>query len=95
MLRSLIDRFTGKDAPVAAPVMANPDPRGPAGTRVHHEYFVADAADGNGQWAWLCRVYAQNGAASEERGLAPNPQVARDAALSWANVTKAGLRGAP
>lgn len=91
--RSTINRALGI-APAAAPepvITSAPDPRGAPGSRVHHEIMLGEQrADG---WPWLCRVYAQNGAATEKEGVADTMQGASNAALSWAAITKAGLRG--
>lgn len=88
-IRSTINRMFG----IAPEVPAAPAPiitSAPA-PRVHHEIMLGEQrADG---WPWLCRVYAQNGAATEKAGIADTEQAARSAALSWAATTKAGLRG--
>lgn len=64
-----------------------------SGGRVHHEYFTADAPDADGKWIWLARVYAENGAANEQRGGADTPDLARNAALTWCARVKAQLGG--
>lgn len=64
-----------------------------SGSRVHHEYFTADAADADGKWIWLARVYADNGAVNEQRGSADTPDLARNAALTWCARIKAQLGG--
>lgn len=94
MIRSAITRLFG-GAPQAAaqePVQASADVRGAPGTRVHHEFFI-DEPDSSGAYRWLCRVYAQNGAATEREGVAESRDGAQSAALSWAAKTKAALRG--
>lgn len=78
--------------PVAA-VAARPDPRGAPGTRIHHEYFVADEPT-NGRWEWLARVYAADSTPHQMTGIEDSPELAGAAALSWAESTKATMRGA-
>ncbi|MBQ5963151.1 hypothetical protein [Massilia sp. ZL223] len=87
--------FPGQQAqPVAAaPVEVAPDQRGAPGTRVYHEYFLVDEANGDGKWPWKARVYAANGAPNEQTGLADTQELARNAALAWCAKTKAILRG--
>lgn len=95
MLKAIQRLFgVGQPAPVPpAAVIPEPDVRGAPGTRVYHEYFVDDEPREDG-WHWMCRVYAANGAATQQRGVAETKQLARNAAITWAAVTKAGLRGA-
>lgn len=95
MIRSAINRFLGR-APEAAPepaVEIAPDPRGAPGTRVHHEYFIGEQRPVDNMYPWLCRVYAQNGAANEQTGEAATPEAAKNAALTYAAKTKLALRG--
>lgn len=89
MLDKIKAFFTG--AP-AARLDARADPRGKPGTRVYHEYFLEDEPRPKG-WYWICRVYAQNGAATEREGFADSRFAAGRAAIEWADETKAGLRG--
>lgn len=76
-------------APAAPQVAATLAP----GSRVHHEYFVADAADADGKWHWHARVYADNGAPNEQGGSADTHEFARNAALTWCARIKAQLGG--
>ena len=95
-LRSTIKGWIGSQAtpaPTVAVVEATPDPRGTPGTRVHHEYFLADAPDVDGKWGWLARVYAKNGAVNEQQDRGDTQELARNAALTWCAKTKAILRG--
>lgn len=93
MIRSAINWLTGKQAEQPQEQVAiSADPKGPPGTRVHHEFFIAEP-DANGAYRWLCRVYAQNGAATEQSGVAESAASAQAAALSWSAKTKAALRG--
>lgn len=94
-IRSTLQRLFGTEpAPAApAPVEMAPDPRGAPGTRVYHEYFVGEQRASDNRFPWLCRVYAQNGAVTEQRGDADTREAARNAALSFAALTKRALRG--
>jgi hypothetical protein len=87
-----ITRLFGSAPAAPAVIVPEPDPRGAPGTRVYHEFFVEDAPRADG-WHWLCRVYAANGAATEHGGVAESQLLARNAAITWAAKTKAGLRG--
>ncbi len=78
-------------APAPA-IEAAPDPRGAPGTRVYHEYFVFEPG-ADGRCGWLCRVYAQNGAVNEKTGDAVDAEAAKNAALTYAALTKRALRG--
>ncbi len=92
MIRSALRKFFVGDDPAPEPVTEiRPDPRGAPGTRVHHEYFIDQDAEGT--WFWLCRVYSQTSAATEQQGTSATEEGARSAALSWAAKTKAVLRG--
>lgn len=76
-------------APAAPQVAASITP----GSRVHHEYFTADAPDADGKWSWHARVYADNGAVNEQGGQADTHELARNAALTWCARIKVQLGG--
>ena len=92
-IRGLMGGRPAKEQAPASEVVA-PDQRGAPGTRVHHEYFVAEEANLHDlKWPWLARVYAANSAVNEQRGTADTQELARNAALTWCAKTKAILRG--
>ena len=95
MIRATLQRIFGQapEDPTPEPaVEAAPDPRGAPGTRVYHEYLVEQRAM-DLRFSWMCRVYAQNGACTEQEGVADTADAAKNAALSFAAVTKKALRG--
>lgn len=77
----------------AAPAMPNVHAAIAPGSLVHHEYHLADGPDADGKWAWLTRVYADNGAPNEQHGKANSHELARNAALTWCARIKAQLGG--
>lgn len=93
-IRSMLNKLftSAPEAIPEAPVVMAADPRGAPGTRVYHEYLVGDES-AEGKFPWLCRVYAQNGALNEKRGEAETYDAAKNAALSYAALTKRALRG--
>jgi hypothetical protein len=82
-----------EDTPAPAPALTQVDATLAPGSRVHHEYFVADAPNSDGKWPWRARVYADNGAVNEEHDAADTPDLARNAALTWCARVKAQLGG--
>lgn len=97
ILGTFKNMFAGQpQAPTdVATVLTQVDATLAPGSRVHHEYFVADEADViDLRWPWVARVYADNGAVNEERGRADSHDLARNAALTWCARVKAQLGGA-
>lgn len=92
---TLKNMFSGAQAQAeAAPEPVKVDATLAPGSRVHHEYFVADVANLHDlKWPWMARVYADNGAVNEESGSADTPELARNAALTWCARIKASLGG--
>jgi hypothetical protein len=84
---------TSQPAPEPAPLASSVDIAVVDDPRVHHEYFVADEPE-NGRWPWLCRVYDKDGVPHQTTGSEEASEQARTAALAWANMKKAELRGA-
>lgn len=82
-----IKALFGKQNPKAGRLHAKPDPEG---SRVYHEYFLDERADA---CHWLARVYAENGAPTEQEGHEADRISAAKAAIAWAEKTKDGLRG--
>ena len=70
---------------------AQPDPKGSAGARIYHEYFVGAEPFPDG-FHWLSRVYAPDGVSRETSGVAKSDRRARVDAIAWAEATKAKLR---
>lgn len=96
ILGTFKNMFAGqaKAATEAAPEPVRIDTNLAPGSRVHHEYFVADEADVvDLRWPWIARVYADNGAVNEERGRADSRELARNAALTWCARVKTQLGG--
>lgn len=92
-----LDRLTGK-APVESapePVAAGKPVSADAGAAdgIHHEFFIDDEPV-NGRIGWLCRVYAPGGVLHQSSGSEETNQSAVQAAIGWAESTKAELRRA-
>jgi len=94
-LKNMQNMFAGSPVTLAedTPALTQVDATLAPGSRVHHEYFVADAPNADGKWPWRARVYADNGAVNEEHDVADTPDLARNAALTWCARVKAQLGG--
>jgi hypothetical protein len=71
---------------------AKPDPKGPPGTRIYHEYVAADEPDPDGRFNWEARVYDKNGGMILQKGQGKTRRNACEQAIAWAEKTKDSLR---
>lgn len=92
----ILDMFKAKSAAAPEPprLAAKADRRGAPGTRIHHEYFVAEEPV-DGRFPWKCRVYDADSTVHEMTGAEDSDHQARVAAIAWADDKKTALRGAP
>jgi hypothetical protein len=81
-----------KNGAQGAKLYAKPDPKGPPGTRIYHEYIAADEPGPDGRFNWEARVYDKNGGMILQKGQGKTRRNACEQAIAWAEKTKDSLR---
>jgi hypothetical protein len=81
-----------KNGAQGAKLSAKPDPKGPPGTRIYHEYIAADEPGKDGRFNWEARVYDKNGGMIVQKGQGNTRRAACEQAIAWAEKTKDSLR---